>query len=316
MSKLWWSLKHLWAGARPGIRLTLSGIAAALVALAIAWVLFVPAANWLAVHDVGSVTGPLRTLRLQTAEDAARGRLLTLGAGVLAAGALLFTARNFALSREGQVTDRYAKAIEQLGSDKLDVRIGGIYAFERVARDSARDHPTVMEVLAAFVREHSHEQWPLPADGQSGAVAMERATRPDVQAAVTVIGRRNRLRDREPVDLSAAHLSRANLAGANLVRANITEANLGIASLADVDLSGADLTNAKLGGATLAYSDLTGADLSGVNFTGPGLGHTQLDFTNFTSTIWPPDRGVPDGWHRDADTGRLKRAPRPVQQTS
>jgi hypothetical protein len=26
------------------------------------------------------------------------------------------------------VTDRYTKAIEQLGSDKLDVRIGGIYA--------------------------------------------------------------------------------------------------------------------------------------------------------------------------------------------
>ena len=56
------------------------------------------------------------------------------------------------------MTDRYTKAIEQLGSNKLDVRIGGIYALERVARDSARDHPTVMEVLSAFIREHSHEQ--------------------------------------------------------------------------------------------------------------------------------------------------------------
>jgi hypothetical protein len=36
--------------------------------------------------------------------------------------ALLFAARNFTLSREGQVTDRDAKAIEQLGSNKLDVR--------------------------------------------------------------------------------------------------------------------------------------------------------------------------------------------------
>ena len=76
----------------------------------------------------------------------------------------MYTARNFRLSREGQVTDRYTKAIEQLGSDKLDVRIGGIYALERVARDSRRDHPTVMEVLAAFVREHSREQWPPSAD--------------------------------------------------------------------------------------------------------------------------------------------------------
>lgn len=99
------------------------------------WVLFVPAADWLARHDVGSA-------------KPARGRLLTLGAGLVAVGALRFTARSFVLSREGQVTDRYTKAIEQLGSDKLDVRIGGIYALERVARDSTGDHPTVMEVAA------------------------------------------------------------------------------------------------------------------------------------------------------------------------
>jgi hypothetical protein len=82
--------------------------------------------------------------------------LLTLGAGLFAAGALIFTARNFILSRrtfelteQGQVTDRYTKAIEQLGSNTIDVTIGGIYALERIARDSPRDHPTVMEVLAA-----------------------------------------------------------------------------------------------------------------------------------------------------------------------
>jgi len=123
----------------------------------------------LARHDIGNVTGPLRVLRLQQARDAARGRLLTLGAGLFAAGALIFTARNslFAqrtaqatqrtvqLTEQGQVTDRYTKAIEQLGSDKLDVRIGGIYALELVALDSPRDHPNVMEVLAAFIRGHS-----------------------------------------------------------------------------------------------------------------------------------------------------------------
>ena len=31
--------------------------------------------------------------------------------------------------------------IEQLGSTGLDVRLGGIYALERIAVDSARDHP-------------------------------------------------------------------------------------------------------------------------------------------------------------------------------
>jgi len=53
------------------------------------------------------------------------------------------------------VTDRFIKAIEQLGSKELDARIGGIYALERVARDSEKDHRTVMEVLTAFIREHS-----------------------------------------------------------------------------------------------------------------------------------------------------------------
>ena len=167
-----------------------------MLAAAIVWALFVPVADWLAHHDVG----PAKPALLQTARDAARGRLLTLGAGLFAAGALVFTALNFNLSRrtfelteQGQVTDRYTKAIEQLGSDKLDVRIGGIYALERIARDSAKDHPTVMEVLTAFIREHSREPW--PAHQTLSSPGQERSTRPDVQAAVTVVGRRDANRD-------------------------------------------------------------------------------------------------------------------------
>lgn len=59
--------------------------------------------------------------------------------------------RTHDLTEQGLVTGRYTAAIEQLGSDKLDIRLGGVYALERIARDSARDHPTVMDVLAAFV---------------------------------------------------------------------------------------------------------------------------------------------------------------------
>ncbi len=153
-----------WAAWPRGIRWS-AGIAAVALALAIAWVLFVPATDWLAHHDVGSARGSLHEMAL----DDARGRLLTLSAGLFAAGALIFTAQNFTLSRrtfelteQGQVTDRYTKAIEQLGSEKLDIRIGGIYALERIARDSARDQPTVIEVLTAFIREHSREPWPPP----------------------------------------------------------------------------------------------------------------------------------------------------------
>ena len=183
------------------------------------------------------------------------------------------------LDRQGQLTDRYTKAIDQLGSDKLDVRTGGIYALERVARDSARDHPTVMEVLIAFIREHSKEQWPPP--GPDGRVA-GRWTRPDVQAAVTVVGRRDAERDipGQLIDLWSADLTAANLRGANLRGA---------------DLSYANLTRAYLRGAILADSDLTGAILADADLTGADL----------TGAKWPADTLAPEGWELDTSSGRL-----------
>lgn len=39
-------------------------------------------------------------------------------------------------TRAGQLADRYTRAIDQLGSATVDVTIGGIYALERIARDS------------------------------------------------------------------------------------------------------------------------------------------------------------------------------------
>lgn len=59
------------------------------------------------------------------------------------------------LSREGQVTGRYVEAIKLLASDNLTERFGGIYSLERIIRDSEKDHPTIVEVLAAFIRQRA-----------------------------------------------------------------------------------------------------------------------------------------------------------------
>ena len=214
------------------------------------------------------------------------------------------------------MTDRYTKAIEQLGSDKLDVRIGGIYALERVARDSARDHPTVMEVLTAFIREHSREQWP-PSDPRRPE---PHRYRPDVQAAVTVVGRRDARRDIRQIDLAGANLGLANLAGANLTGANLflahldaaylIGADLGLANLAGASLAEAVLTGATLAGAKLTSADLTRADLTRANLARTDL--TRLDLTRATLTgadltgaRWPEGAPVPEGWTRDTGSGRL-----------
>jgi hypothetical protein len=196
-------------------------------------------------------------------------------------------------TRDGQLADRYSRSIEQLGSDNLDIRVGGIYALEGIAQDSVRHHLTVMELLAVFIREHSREQRPLPEPGD--AAVPERMTRPDVQAALTVIGRRAAAHDRQgsSIDLSGANLSRANLGsanfanadlrgadltGTNLADANLVTGHLNGANLARAQLIGADLSDADLSDADLTRADLTGADLTGANL--PRATLAVADFTN------------------------------------
>jgi hypothetical protein len=130
------------------------------------------------------------------------------------------------IAEQGQITERYTRAIDQLGHDQLDVRIGGIYALERIARDSPSDRVTIGEVLTAFIRGHA--PWPPRLPGQYVATAaiddvMELPVRaPDVQAGLTVVGRggfapshgeRDRL-DLSGVDLRRAHFHGLHLAGA------------------------------------------------------------------------------------------------------
>src|SRR4051794_36377475 len=174
----------------------------AILTVGVVWVLG-PGAGWVLRH-VDGVHG-LKGKDLEDALDAVRGRALAVGTGLAALVAVYYTARNadtarrtFKLSEQGHVTERYTKAIEQLGSvTTLDVRLGGIYALERIAADSAPAHPTAMEVLAAFIREHPMPPEDVPTRPTTTAdettpPARPEATRPaaDIQAAVTVIGRR------------------------------------------------------------------------------------------------------------------------------
>ncbi len=80
--------------------------------------------------------------------------IFTLAAGLAIAGASLM--RHFAQTdadRQRRIIESFSKAIEQLGSDKLEVRLGGIYALVRISQESPRDDWTVVENLTAFVRE-------------------------------------------------------------------------------------------------------------------------------------------------------------------
>jgi uncharacterized protein YjbI with pentapeptide repeats len=231
--------------------------------------------------DGGHVTEGLQTSRLRTAGDVAQRRLLTFGAGLFAAGVdrarnLALPRRASSLSEQGELEDRYVKAAEELESGRLDVRIGGIYALERVAHDWPLAHPAVMEVLAAFVRQHSHALRPDLTGGKPRARGPVRVPHPDVQAALTVIGRRGSSQDRQLVNLDRADLTGANLARAKLAYASLAYASLAYAILTGADLTGADLTGADLTGADLKGADLTGAILSSADLTGANLTHADL----------------------------------------
>jgi hypothetical protein len=249
---------------------------------------------WLVPPLLYRHTGTPKADKLKAVTDT-RTALL---AGLIGVGALLtfrlnsrvyrITARTLEVTEQGHITERYTKAIEQLGSDKLDVRLGGIYALERIAVDSKRDHPTVVEVLSAFVREGSRRHnTPPPTQGMAEEVAekpdaatpgTDAKARPatDVQAAVTVLGRLPQRSSVSRGNLPGALLAGAQLDGANLSGARLTEADLSGASLDGANLSGARLTKANLSDAWLDMANLSGARLDGANLSGASFTDTNL----------------------------------------
>jgi hypothetical protein len=224
----------------------------------------------------GDVSKASADARLQAASSF-RTALVAGLAGLAALGGLFFANRTYRLTQQGQLTERYTKAIEQLGSDKLDVRLGGIYALERMAVDSKRDHPTVVEVLSAFVREHSQpptEPSSDAADANGEASTPSPGPRPptDVQAAVTVLGRLPQRAGVRRGALSFAHLEGADLTGAHLEGA----------ILHGTHLQGAILRGAHLEGAILRGAHLEGAILISVHGLTQGqLNQTSLDGETF-----------------------------------
>ncbi|WP_328884668.1 pentapeptide repeat-containing protein [Streptomyces sp. NBC_00299] len=205
--------------------------------------------------------------------------------GLAALAALLFTWMQVSQTRQelqivqqGQITSRYNAAINNLGSSSVDVRLGGIYALERLMRDSSRDQPTVVSVLAAYVRQHA----PAHAD-----VAVVETRRPpaDIEAVMNVLAERSMERDRDLVlDLSKTELSGwkparpftdtgtqlelADLSGSNLIKTDLSVANLRNAYLDEADFRDANLTGADLRDASLFEANLRDASLSGANASG------------------------------------------------
>jgi uncharacterized protein YjbI with pentapeptide repeats len=303
-----------------------------LVLFVLPWVLVRPKASVSDVHDPGK-RHELEDNRLKLQNDVRTTLLQGLGGLAVLAGAV-FAYRQLQISREGQVTERFNTAIGHLGKagdDNMDVRLGAIYALERIAKTSEGDREAIAEILTAYVRIHAAwrgRQWrgwrPSALTSTDNRLQGLRARAPDVQAVMTVLGRRVLppgktdplllthvdLREAglieanlEGADLRGANLERADLRGANLCRAHLEGANLGRAHLETPDpstrirlreegLIKADLQGADLRWADLEGADLRGAHLRGARLEGANLGRAHLETPDPSTRIRLREEGL------------------------
>jgi len=202
------------------------------------------------------------------------------------------------VEREKQLTDLYVKAIEQLGNDNIHIRLGGIYALERIARESPKDHWPIMEVLTAFVRENAplKEEAPAAEAGEKGSSAalddpektepdIPQKTAPekpptDIQAILTVLGRTAidyaQEGEKRSLDLRATHIAGADLRQAKLQSADLIRTNLSGADLQAANIKGAHLQYANLQEVNFKFANLEAVDLWESNLQGSDLEGANL----------------------------------------
>ena len=203
----------------------------------------------------------------------------------------------------------------------IEVRIGAIYALERIAQDSNRDHVQILEILCAYIRENApaSEAEPRPKletryEEKSGPMRIDWGQRwkrfydeqlklietlqprEDIQIALVVIGRRsNEQRNLEAkVHNQSEHVPFVfDSAGPDPRRyfknkpskANAEKFKLDLKAwlydLSEYECFRLDLSNTNLRGADLNGLNLAGAKLNNVLLQGATLEGTHMQGTIF-----------------------------------
>ena len=207
-------------------------------------------------------------------------------------------------AEEGLITDRINKATEGLGkSDKdgdpiVELRLGALYALERIAQDSIRDHIQIMEILCAYIRHNSLK---------NKADKTKEPTE-DIQTALTIIGRRDtwpegkKYLKKEEDEGYYLELGDCYLYGADFYRANLRDAWFYEADLRNVNFIHTNLIGAWLNGANMSYAITDKAEMNGTNlmnvyaYTGdfsncPGLTKEQIKEMFLGIHV-----AIPEGW--------------------
>lgn len=172
---------------------------------------------------------------------------------------------------------RFKLAIEQLDRQNREISLAVFDDLAKISQDEPKLHWKIMENLTDFVRKNApyHPQKEVK-DNPLLTISGE------IQAALTVIAKRNIQQDieGEQLDLSHTDMRGANLAGANLAKTNLYQTNLAGANLCSANLHGAILSAANLSGANLSGANLKEAILSAANLSEANLSRADLQRAN------------------------------------
>ncbi|WP_052408009.1 pentapeptide repeat-containing protein [Allokutzneria albata] len=189
-----------------------------------------------------------------------------------------------------RVTELYSTSVGQLGSEHAAVRLGGMYALERLAQDNPTQRQTVVNVLCAYLR--------MPFTEPSDTLVFRRRGGFRAPSAVpqSATGDQERLQERE-VRLTAQRLLAVHLTPRAFGPDQVWHPLDTFWADVYLDLSGATLIDFNLAGCTVrsflandarflghtTFLDATftfAAGFSGASFTGP----THFDAVTFTGS--------------------------------
>lgn len=233
-------------------------------------------------------------------ENELRKTLAQIIGGVAFFTGLYFSWESLHVTQEGQITDRFSRAIEQLGNKHKEVRMGGIIALGRIARDSPLDHWPIMEILTAYVRQNAPwGELPTEQNPATEKNAIQLRPKEDIQMALRVLSQRSRTygkgeerhlnlnaTDLRGADLWEAHFEGAHFWGTNLEQAELWSSHLQgayfvRAHLSRVRLDGANLSDSHLEEAELWEAQLFQARLDRAHLWGAKLGWAWLQDAHF-----------------------------------
>ncbi|MEH2136966.1 pentapeptide repeat-containing protein [Nostoc sp.] len=180
-------------------------------------------------------------------------------------------------TRHKSPKERLRIAIEQLGNNTIETSLTVINDLEQIAQNHPQYHWIIMNILINFLRENT-----LYLSQEEVTSNLSLKVRTDIQAALTVIARRdvNKDPENEQLDLSHIDMRGVNLYGANLQQINLYQANLVGANLTEANLAGSILSAANLEGANLYLANLEGAILSAANLKGANLKGANLHYAS------------------------------------